>query len=134
MTAKPNVFLMLTVLAIPPAFGEELACTVSDGVYRPPGSTSLQDALKRDPLLKGRTFTVDRRSGRVAGSPLFANGDGKVEVTTDIKDTVDRIEVLSVDQQRDVKILTISRHEGSPTFTYYFSFFGLLLTGTCASK
>lgn len=113
------------------ALSSDFSCRVSTGVYMPPGVVRLDDAATRDPSVIGKAFSVDRKTGNVAGDGLFGNAGEDVKVLRNVNETINVFEVLSTNRHSDVKVLSIDQFKTKTTFKYYFGWLGLLLIGEC---
>ena len=123
-------FLCAYLLAFSAA-ADTLQCEVSDGAYKSPGSTSLVDALMRDPTLSGNVFHVNRETGEIVGSSLLRNEGKKITILRNIDEIINVVEIMSVNDHFDLTFLAVKEFEGKLTFSYYIGFFGLMLIGEC---
>jgi len=124
--------LALILTFLPNAsFANGFNCRVLNGVYKPPGTARLDDALKRDTSINGQNFYIKRETGVIGGSSIFANINEEIRILSDIKGTINSYVVTSVSKHSDAKILKIDEFDGKLTFIYYFSWLGLFLTGEC---
>lgn len=120
------LFSMSTV-----ALSSDFSCRVSTGVYNPPGVIRLDDAATRDPSVIGKVFSVDRKTGNVAGDGIFGNAGEDVNVLRNVNEIINVFEVLSTNRHSDVKVLSIYQLKTKIHFKYYFGWLGLLLIGEC---
>ena len=123
-------FLLLLVSGIVSA--NDFKCTVKEGVYKTPGSAELDDASHRDQSVIGAVFYVRRDSGEIVGSSPFDNGGDVISVLRNIDEIINTVEIMSKNDQSDVKLLKVDELYEKLTFKYYFGWLGLLLTGDCS--
>ena len=110
------------------ALAQDFQCTVVSGVSKIAGKPELEDAAKRDRLVIGSNFLVERATGKVRGNSLFQNTRHQVEI---LRDETAAYEVLTRTRHADISLLRIDALASRWTFKYYNSWLGLFLTGEC---
>ncbi len=124
--------IILLIFLLPAAvFASTFECSAVEGVYQPPGQSTLEDAGGRDQSVIGRVFHVKRESGEIVGSGLFASEDETITILRDVNEIINTFEVMYTNKHSDLKFLKISEFEGDLTFSFYFGWLRLLLIGKC---
>jgi hypothetical protein len=115
-------------LAATQAWPSDFHCSVSEGVHKPVGSTSLQDAARRDSSIVGTSFIVERGTGTIRGNASFRNSRHTTEI---LRDEARVYELLTRTRHSDITSLRIESFDGQWTFKYYVPSVGWLLVGGC---
>ena len=119
---------LVLALAATQAWPGDFHCSVTAGVHKPVGSTSLQDAARRDTSIIGTSFIVERGTGTIRGNASFRNS----RHTTEILRNEPRVyELLTRTRHADITSLRIEEFDRQWTFKYYVASVGWLLVGEC---
>lgn len=123
------VFMTTALLGISThALSNSFHCNVTSGVYKPVGTSGLEDASRRDSSTIGTNFIVERNSGAIRGNALFRNSRNQNEI---VRNEERVYELLTRTRHADISLLKIEEFDRQWTFKYYVASIGLLLVGEC---
>lgn len=129
---KPWTFFhLLLVLAPVQALGDDISCTVSGEVYVGKGPSESLGQLERGTSFQGQQFSITPDSGAISGSELFANSSQVVTVFLSESDNEETLDVMSRNERGELKYLSVRTHGDLISFSYFFGWLEMLLTGDC---